>query len=192
MNKRLVVGLSGASGAPLSLALLEGLRFFPEWEVHLVISRAGERVLREETGKTPEDLRPLVHTVHDLDNIGASIASGTFATQGMVVLPCSMKTLAGICHGYADNLLLRAADVTLKERRKLVLVARETPLSLIHLRNMASLAEMGVVIMPPVLTYYNQPQSIEDMAGHLIGKVMLEFGLEFKGFRRWPGSKDLG
>jgi polyprenyl P-hydroxybenzoate/phenylacrylic acid decarboxylase-like protein len=191
MSKRLVVGLSGASGAPLCIALLEGMRLFPEWEVHLVISRAGERVMREETGKTPEDLRPLAYTVHDLANIGANIASGTFTTQGMVVLPCSMKTLAGICHGYADNLLLRAADVTLKERRKLVLVARETPLSLIHLRNMTSLAEMGAVIMPPVLTYYNQPRGMEDMAGHLVGKVMLEFGLEPKGFRRWQGSKDL-
>jgi len=189
MSKRLVVGLSGASGAPLCIALLESMRLFPEWEVHLVISRAGERVMREETGKTPEDLRPLAHTLHDLDNIGASIASGTFTTQGMVVLPCSMKTLAGICHGYADNLLLRAADVTLKERRKLVLAARETPLSLIHLRNMTSLAEMGAVIMPPVLTYYNQPLSIEDMARHLVGKIMLEFGLEPKGFRRWQGSK---
>jgi len=191
MSKRLVVGLSGASGAPLGLALLEGLKFFPEWEVHLVISRAGEKVLREETGKTPEDLRPLAHTVHDLDNIGANIASGTFPTQGMVVLPCSMKTLAGICHGYADNLLLRAADVTLKEHRKLVLVARETPLSLIHLRNMTSLAEIGAVIMPPVLTYYNQPQGIKDMARHLVGKIMLEFGLKLKGFQRWPGNKDL-
>ena len=191
MSKRLVVGLSGASGAPLCIALLEGMLSFPEWEVHLVISRAGERVMREETGKTPEDLRPLAHTVHDLDNIGANIASGTFPTQGMVVLPCSMKTLAGICHGYADNLLLRAADVTLKEHRKLVLVARETPLSLIHLRNMTSLAEIGAVIMPPVLTYYNQPQGIKDMARHLVGKIMLEFGLKLKGFQRWPGNKDL-
>jgi polyprenyl P-hydroxybenzoate/phenylacrylic acid decarboxylase-like protein len=192
MSKRLVVGLSGASGAPLCLALLEGLRRFPEWEVHLVISRAGERVMREETGKTQDDLRPLADTVHDLDNIGANIASGTFTTQGMVVVPCSMKTLAGICHGYADNLLLRAADVTLKERRKLVLVARETPLSLIHLRNMTNLAEMGAVIMPPVLTYYNQPPSMEGMARHLVGKVMLEFGLELKGFQRWPGSGGSG
>jgi polyprenyl P-hydroxybenzoate/phenylacrylic acid decarboxylase-like protein len=191
MNKRVVIGLSGASGAPLCIAFLEAMRFFPGWEVHLVVSRAGERVMLEETGKTPEDLRPLVHTVHDLDNIGASIASGTFTTHGMVVLPCSMKTLSGICHGYADNLLLRAADVTLKEHRKLVLVVRETPLSLIHLRNMTSLAEMGAIIMPPVLTYYTLPSSGDDMTRHMVGKVMQEFGLEHTGFKRWRGSESL-
>jgi polyprenyl P-hydroxybenzoate/phenylacrylic acid decarboxylase-like protein len=188
MNKRLVVGLSGASGAPICLALLEALRVFPEWEVHLVISRAGERVLLEETGKTPQDLRPLAHTLHDVDNIGANIASGTFTTQGMAVVPCSMKTLAGICRGYSDNLILRAADVTLKEGRKLVLVARETPLSSVHLRNMASLAKMGAAIMPPMLTYYNKPLTIEDMTRHMIGKVMQAFGLDLAEFRRWTGS----
>lgn len=188
MNKRLVVGLSGASGASLCVKLLESMRLLPDWDVHLVLSRAGVRVMHEETGLAPDDLRPLVHTVHDLDNIGAAIASGTFTTEGMVILPCSMKTLAGVCHGYAENLLLRAADVTLKERRKLVLVARETPLSLVHLRNMTHLAEMGVVIMPPMLTYYNKPQSIEDMTLHIVGKVMHEFGLEAPGFRRWGGS----
>ena len=121
-------------------------------------------------------------------NIGAAIASGTFETEGMAVVPCSMKTLAGICHGYAENLLLRAADVTLKERRKLVLVARETPFGLVHLRNMTALAEMGVTILPPMLTYYQHPQSIEDMTTHIVGKIMREFRLEAPGFRRWEGS----
>ena len=121
-------------------------------------------------------------------NIGAAIASGTFETEGMAVVPCSMKTLAGICHGYAENLLLRAADVTLKERRKLVLVARETPLGLVHLRNMTALAEMGVTILPPMLTYYQHPQSIEDMTTHIVGKIMREFQLEAPGFRKWEGS----
>lgn len=188
MNKRLVVGLSGASGAALCVTLLEAMREQPGWDVHLVVSRAGERVLREETGLGVDDLRPLAHTLHDLDNIGAGIASGTFTTEGMVILPCSMKTLAGVCHGYAENLLLRAADVTLKERRKLVLMARETPLSRIHLRNMSQLAEMGVVIMPPMLTYYNHPESIADMTRHMVAKVMHEFGMELPGFRRWSGS----
>ena len=118
----------------------------------------------------------------------AGIASGTFETEGMAVVPCSMKTLAGICHGYAENLLLRAADVTLKERRKLVLVARETPLGLVHLRNMTALAEMGVTILPPMLTYYQHPQSIEDMTTHIVGKIMREFRLEAPGFRKWEGS----
>ena len=129
MKKRLVVGLSGASGAILCVSLLEAMRKEKDWEVHLVASEAGERVLREETGMNGNDLARLAFRTHDIGNIGAAIASGTFETEGMAVVPCSMKTLAGICHGYAENLLLRAADVTLKERRKLVLVARETPAS---------------------------------------------------------------
>ena len=133
-------------------------------------------------------LMDLAFRTHDIGNIGAAIASGTFETEGMAVVPCSMKTLAGICHGYAENLLLRAADVTLKERRKLVLVARETPLGLVHLRNMTALAEMGVTILPPMLTYYQHPQSIEDMTTHIVGKIMREFRLEAPGFRRWEGS----
>lgn len=188
MKKRLVVGLSGASGAILCVSLLEAMRKETDWEVHLVISEAGERVLREETGMDGSDLAGLAFRAHDIGNIGAAIASGTFETEGMAVVPCSMKTLAGICHGYAENLLLRAADVTLKERRKLVLVARETPLGLIHLRNMASLAEMGVTILPPMLTYYNHPRSIGDMAAHVVGKIMHEFRLEAPGFKRWGGS----
>ena len=173
MKKRLVVGLSGASGAILCVSLLEAMRREKDWEVHLVTSEAGERVLHEETGMSGTDL---------------AIASGTFETEGMAVVPCSMKTLAGICHGYAENLLLRAADVTLKERRKLVLVARETPLGLVHLRNMTALAEMGVTILPPMLTYYQHPQSIEDMTTHIVGKIMREFRLEAPGFRKWEGS----
>lgn len=178
MKKRLVVGLSGASGAILCVSLLEAMRREKDWEVHLVTSEAGERVLREETGMSGTDLAGLAFRTHDIGNIGAAIASGTFETEGMAVVPCSMKTLAGICHGYAENLLLRAADVTLKERRKLVLVARETPLGLVHLRNMTALAEMGVTILPPMLTYYQHPQSIEDMTTHIVGKIMREFRLE--------------
>ena len=188
MKKRLVVGLSGASGSILCVSLLEAMRREKDWEVHLVTSEAGERVLREETGMSGTDLAGLAFRTHDIGNIGAAIASGTFETEGMAVVPCSMKTLAGICHGYAENLLLRAADVTLKERRKLVLVARETPLGLVHLRNMTALAEMGVTILPPMLTYYQHPQSIEDMTTHIVGKIMREFRLEAPGFRRWEGS----
>ena len=191
MKKRLVVGLSGASGAILCVSLLEAMRREKDWEVHLVTSEAGERVLHEETGMNGTDLAGLAFWMPEpkvRSNIGAAIASGTFETEGMAVVPCSMKTLAGICHGYAENLLLRAADVTLKERRKLVLVARETPLGLVHLRNMTALAEMGVTILPPMLTYYQHPQSIEDMTPHIVGKIMREFRLEAPGFRRWEGS----
>lgn len=188
MKKRLVVGLSGASGAILCVSLLKAMREEKDWEVHLVISEAGERVLREETGLSRDDLATLAFRLHGVGDVGASIASGTFQTEGMAVVPCSMKTLAGIAHGYAENLLLRAADVTLKERRRLVLVARESPLGLIHLRNMATLAEMGVTILPPMLTYYHRPRSVEDMTAHIVGKIMGEFRLEAPGFRRWGGA----
>ena len=187
MKKRLVVGLRRRQRreccASRCLRPCGGRR--KDWEVHLVTSGAGERVLHEETGMSGTDLAGLAFRTHDIGNIGAAIASGTFETEGMAVVPCSMKTLAGICHGYAENLLLRAADVTLKERRKLVLVARETPLGLVHLRNMTALAEMGVTILPPMLTYYQHPQSIEDMTTHIVGKIMREFRLEAPGFRRW-------
>ena len=165
MKKRLVVGLSGASGAILCVSLLEAMRREKDWEVHLVSSKAGERVLREETGMSGADLAGLAFRTHDIGNIGAAIASGTFETEGMAVVPCSMKTLAGICHGYAENLLLRAADVTLKERRKLVLVARETPFGLVHLRNMTALAEMGV--SRQTLSFEARLAQIRDMSGPL-------------------------
>lgn len=186
MKKRLVVGLTGASGAVLCVELLKAMRAVPDWETHVVVSDAGERVLREEMGLGKEGLAAC--RLHEADDVGACIASGTFVTEGMVVVPCSMKTLAGICHGYAENLLLRAADVTLKERRRLVLVTRETPLSLIHLRNMTQVAELGAVILPPMLTYYHKPRSVHDMSAHMVGKIMNEFHLEAPDFRRWCGG----
>ncbi|MBN2791422.1 MAG: UbiX family flavin prenyltransferase [Desulfuromonadales bacterium] len=190
--KRLVIGISGASGIPLAIHLLELMRSQDSWETHLVISPGAERTIREETCYTPDDIFPLASKHHSINDIGASIASGTFRTEGMVIIPCSMKTVAGVIHGYSDNLLLRAADVTIKERRKLVLVARETPLSAIHLRNLAELVSLGVVIMPPMMTFYNQPQTISDMTHHIVAKVMHEFGLEAPGFRRWgEASTDL-
>jgi len=187
-RKRLVVGISGASCANLAVRLLEAMREQPGWETHVVITEGARRTLEHETSHTLEDVAALATRAHDLRNIGASIASGTFRTEGMVVIPCSMKTVAGIAHGYSENLLLRAADVTLKERRKLVLLARETPLSLVHLKNMVELASMGVVIMPPVMTaYHGANPTVEAMEHHLVGKVMAEFGMEFSKFRRWQG-----
>jgi polyprenyl P-hydroxybenzoate/phenylacrylic acid decarboxylase-like protein len=187
--KRLVVGISGASGAVLAIRLLKELQGLQDWETHLVISSGAKRTIKEEIPESIEEVKELASCVHDLDDIGASIASGTFKTEGMVVIPCSMKTLAGIAHGYSDNLLLRAADVTMKERRTLVLVARETPLNRIHLQNMAMLASFGVTLMPPMMTFYNHPLTIEDMQTHIVGKVLNEFGVEARDFRRWGGAE---
>ena len=185
---RLIVGMTGATGAPLGVALLKALREMPEVETHLVMSKWAKTTIELETPYSARDVAALADFSHSPADQAATISSGSFQTDGMIVMPCSMKTLAGICHGYAENLLLRAADVTLKERRKLVLVARETPLGLVHLRNMTALAEMGVTILPPMLTYYQHPQSIEDMTTHIVGKIMREFRLEAPGFRRWEGS----
>lgn len=188
MKKRLVVGLSGASGAILCVSLLEAMRKEKDWEVHLVASKAGERVLREETGMSGADLAGLAFRTHDIGNIGAAIASGTFETEGMAVVPCSMKTLAGICHGYAENLLLRAADVTLKERRRLVMMVRETPFNLAHLRNMTAVTEMGGIVFPPLPAFYHRPASIEEMVDHTVARVLELFDIIVPG-PHWEGMK---
>lgn len=190
-KKRLTVGISGASGSVLALKLLNSLKKLPDWETHLVISRGGLRTLEHETCVTQSQLTNYATRMYDLEDVGANIASGTFVTEGMVIVPCSMKTVAGVCHGYSDNLLLRAADVTIKERRKLIMIARETPLSPVHLRNMLNLSEMGVVVMPPMLTYYNHPQSVADMTNHIVGKILHEFGIEGEGFKRWNDAECL-
>ena len=185
MKKRLVVGLTGASGAPLSLMLLQAMQPFEDWETHVVDSDSFLRTLETETDCSPEQLKSLCGSVYELHDMAASISSGTFRTEGMIIVPCSMKTVAGIACGYSDNLILRAADVTLKEHRKLVLLAREAPLSSIHLRNMLTLSQMGVSILPPMLTYYNNPETVEDMTRHIVGKALSAFDLELPGFHRW-------
>ncbi|QLA19778.1 UbiX family flavin prenyltransferase [Desulfolutivibrio sulfoxidireducens] len=187
--KRLIVGISGASCANLAVMLLSSMRQMPGWETHLVLSDGARRTIEHETPLTGAQVEAMATASYATDDVGATIASGTFVTAGMVVVPCSMKTLAGIAHGYSDNLLLRAADVVLKERRKLVLAVRETPLNLIHLHNMVTLASMGVVVMPPVLTFYNHPQTLEDVQRHIVGKLLHEFGVELPGFKRWNGQK---
>jgi len=184
-KKRLVVGMSGASGAILGIELLKILKENPEWETHLVISRGAEETILQETTYKVKEVGALADKVYSIKDIGASIASGTFKTEGMIILPCSMKTLAGIASGYSDNLLLRAADVTIKEKRKLILAARETPLSTIHLRNMLTLSELGAYIIPPMVTYYNKPESIEDMNHHIVAKILDKFDIEVDGFKRW-------
>jgi len=183
--KRLVIAISGASGAQLVIVFLKVMHDMTEWETHLIISKGAELTIEEETNYSLEEIGRLANEFYSVDNIGASIASGTYKTEGMVVIPCSMKTLAGIATGYADNLILRAADVTIKERRRLLLVTRESPLSPIHLKNMLYLAELGATILPPVMTFDNHPAGIEDMTRHIIGKVLSAFGLDLKGFKRW-------
>ncbi|MDR3673001.1 MAG: UbiX family flavin prenyltransferase [Holophaga sp.] len=183
--KRLVVGISGASGAILGIELLQAMRAIPDWETHLVVSDGARRTIALETPYALKAVAELATRFHPVEDVGALIASGTFRTCGMVVVPCSMKTVAGIASGYADNLLLRAADVTLKERRPLVLVPRETPLNRVHLRNLLTVAELGAVILPPMLTFYTRPAGIEDMTRHVVGRILDVFGLELPGFRRW-------
>lgn len=187
MSDRLIVGVSGASGAPLALELLRQLRSRqPEIEVHLILSRSGALTLRQECGLTPEDLRGLVHSLHQNDDIGAAPASGSFRTLGMIVVPCSMKTVAGIVSGYSDNLLLRAADVTLKERRKLVLAARESPLGTIHLRNLYEASRLGAIIAPPVPAWYRHPQTMDDCVKQMASRLLSQFDLEGDGYQ-WEG-----
>jgi flavin prenyltransferase len=183
--KRMVVGISGATGAQIAIDLLTKMQHQPGWETHLVISDGARRTIELETTSSYKQIQALATRCYPIDDVGAHIASGTFKTEGMVVVPCSMKTLAGIATGLSLNLLLRAADVHLKERRKLILVARESPLNLVHLNNMVAVTNMGAMVCPPVLTFYNHPASIQDMTNHVVGKIMDVFGLEADGFRRW-------
>ncbi len=187
MKKRLVIGISGASGANLAIRLLNAMHIYDEWETHLVCSDASQHTIEHETPYSIDDVAALADIAHDIGNVGASIASGSFKTEGMVIIPCSMKTLAGIAHGYASNLLIRAADVTLKERRKLILLTRETPLHMGHLNNMVTAASIGAIIMPPVMTHYIKPETLADMEFHIVGKVLHEFGLELPQYKRWQG-----
>ena len=182
--RRLVVGMTGASGAPLTMALLRRLREAAELELHFVASRGAKLTAEYELPEQWEELLSLADVIYDNGQIDGAIASGSFQTEGMVIVPCSMKTVAGIHSGYANSLLLRAADVTLKEGRPLLLAPRETPLSSIHLRNLYELSMMGVAIVPPVMTFYNQPESIEDMVTHMVGKILDHLGLP-AAYRRW-------
>ena len=191
MKERLVIGMSGASGIPIAVEVLRQLKKIPDIESHLVYSKGAEMTICLESDISLEEIRELADVVYENGNIGTGPASGTFRTTGMAVVPCSMKTLAGIVSGYSDNLLLRAADVTLKERRKLVLVTRECPLGTIHLRNMYEASRLGAVIVPPVLSYYNHPETLEDCTRHIAGKILDQFGLEPEGMKRW-GQEEAG
>ena len=185
--RRIVIGISGASGAVYGLRLLERLAEKPGVETHLVVTRPGEKTLHQETGRKLSDLRGLVHQLHPVERIGATIASGSFLFDAMAVVPCSVNTMSAIACGLASNLLTRAADVALKERRRLVLVVRETPLHLGHLRSMAALAEMGAVIAPPVPAFYTLPETLDDIVDQQVGRVLDLLGAVDDGVQRWEG-----
>ena len=185
--KRLIVGMTGASGAIYGVRLLRMLQGMAHVETHLVVSDAAALTLRHETGLSVADAEALADHVYDVRDMAAALASGSFRNDGMVIAPCSMKTLSAIAHGYGDNLMTRAADVVLKERRRLVLVVRETPLHLVHLRNMQSVTEMGGIIYPPVPAFYCRPQSIEEMVDQTLRRVLDLFGIADEGIIRWNG-----
>ena len=190
MVKRLIIGVSGASGAPLAVELLNQLRMcHSEIETHLVVTRGGEMTIQQETGMALDELCALATVCHENSSIGATIASGSFKTMGMIIIPCSMKTVAGIVSGYSDSLLLRAADVCLKEHRKLVLAARESPLSTIHLRNLYDASQLGAIILPPMLTYYHHPQNIEDCTRQTVNRILAQFDLD-EGAYQWEGMNE--
>jgi polyprenyl P-hydroxybenzoate/phenylacrylic acid decarboxylase-like protein len=185
---RLVVGISGSSAPHYGIRLLEVAREIDTIETHLVLSVGAERTIELETDVSPDHVRDLADHCYDPADLAAAIASGSFLTLGMVIAPCSMKTLAAVAGGYADNLLTRAADVTIKEGRKLVLVVRETPLSVIHLRNMLRAAEAGCIVLPPVPAFYHQPRSIQDLIDHSVGKALDALSVSHTLFRRWGGG----
>lgn len=191
MSKRIVVAISGASGAIYGLRMLQMLR---QAQVHcdLIVSPSAWLTIDQELPGKRQAFLDLAAEHHAFRNIGASIASGSFAHDGMVIAPCSMKTLAAIAHGFADNLMTRAADVTLKERRRLILLARETPLHLVHLRNMAAVTEMGGIVFPPLPAFYHRPESIDDLVGHSCAHVMELLGMASVDRPRWQGLNTHG
>lgn len=185
---RIIVGISGASGVILGYKLLQALRRHEDVESHVVISAAAQQNFALETTLTLPQVRQLADYCYENHDMAARIASGSFVTDGMVIIPCSMKTLAAVACGYADTLLARAADVCLKENRRVVLAPREMPLGKIHLRNLLSAADLGCAIVPPMLTFYHMPHSIDEQIDHIIGKILRQFGLEHAPFRAWAGA----
>ena len=186
-NKRLIVAITGATGSIYGIRILERLRSMGGWETHLVVSDAGLLNAWEDLRLKRRDIEKLADVVYPVRDVGATIASGSFITEGMVIAPCSMKTLAAVAHGFADNLITRAADVILKERRRLVLLTREAPLNLAHLRNMVQVTEMGGVIFPPVPAFYSHAKTIDGMVNHTVGRVLDIFGIRHDTIARWQG-----
>ena len=196
--RRLIVGLSGATGSIFGIRILQVLQPIPDIETHLVMSKAAKMTLQVETPHSVKDVEAMADVVHDINNIGASIASGSFRTAGMVIAPCSMKSMGGIVLSVGGDLLVRASDVILKERKKLVLVVRETPLHLGHLESMAQLTRMGAVIFPPVPAFYHRPKTLDDVINQTVARILDQFEIETDMFKRWneeslsrfPGDKE--
>ncbi|MEQ1574079.1 MAG: UbiX family flavin prenyltransferase [Vicinamibacterales bacterium] len=188
---RLIVAITGATGAIYGVRVLERLRDAGV-ETHLVMSRWGVRTLQHETSHSKEQVEALAHAVYAPNDMGAAISSGSFRTDGMIVVPCSAKTLASIAHGYGDTLIHRAADVVLKERRPLLLAVREAPLSEIHLENMLKLARMGAIILPPLPAFYNRPTTLDEMVDHTVARILDQFGITVPGAPPWSGDMGVG
>jgi len=183
----LIVGITGASGAIYGIRLLQALSKMEEIQTHVIISKHGEETIKLETGYKVSDVRALANFAYEIDDIGACLASGSFKRDGMIIAPCTIKTMSALANSYLDNLLTRAGDVTLKERRQLVLMVRETPLHLGHLRSMVQLAEMGATIFPPIPSFYNGPRDIDDMVNNTVGRVLDLFNIEHNLSYRWSG-----
>ncbi|MEA3152985.1 MAG: flavin prenyltransferase [Betaproteobacteria bacterium] len=188
-KKRLIVAMTGATGSIYGLRILEALRDGGGWETHLIVSDAGMLNAWQEYRLARKDIQKRADVVHNVRDVGASVASGSFITEGMVIAPCSMKTLSGVAHAFSDNLITRAADVVLKERRRLVLITREAPLNLAHLRNMVAVTEMGGVIFPPVPAFYSKAKTIDDIVNHTVGRVLDLFNVQHETINRWQGMK---
>lgn len=187
--RRLIVGISGATGAIYGVRILEVLAGIKDVETHLVLTRAAKMTIQVETAYSVKEVEEMADVVHDINNVGASISSGSFRTEGMVVAPCSMKSMGGIAHSAAGDLLVRAADVVLKERKKLVLVVRETPLHLGHLESMVALTRMGAVIFPPVPAFYHRPKSLDDVINQTVTRVLDQFNIDVGLFERWSDEQ---
>ena len=187
--KRFIIGISGATGAVYGVRMLEVLSRLKDVETHLVLTRAAKMTIQVETPHSVKDVEAMANVVHDINNVGASISSGSFRTAGMIIAPCSMKSMGGIAHSIGGDLLVRAADVILKERKKLVLVARETPLHLGHLESMVALTRMGAVIFPPVPAFYHRPKTLDDIINQTVSRILDQFDIDVTLFERWSDEQ---
>jgi 4-hydroxy-3-polyprenylbenzoate decarboxylase len=188
-KRKIIIGISGASGTIYGIRLLETLKNYQEIETHLVISDIAKEIIQHEDGRDPDGVLRLADIVHPINNLGAVISSGSFLTEGMIIAPCSIKSLSGIANSYNDNLLVRAADVCLKERRKLIIVLRETPLHLGHLELMTRVTRYGATLLPPMPSFYHNPKTIDDIINQTVGKVLDNFGIEHNLFKRWKNKE---
>ena len=187
MTKRLVIGITGATGSIYAIRMLEKIKAIPNVESHLIISPSGVLNIKYELGLERKQVNALADVVHSFRDVGATLASGAFDTSGMLILPCSMRTLAACAHGFSDNLITRAADVHLKERRRLVLAVRETPFNLAHLRNMTAVTEMGGIIFPPLPAFYHHPQTLDEMINHTVARMLSLFDIQVDDAPKWGG-----